>query len=109
LCTRRISIGGIGRAREQDRGSRQGARTARRADGEARAPASRLDGARLRRAGRGGEAPAVGGVARERTREGERARVKREGESSVGFYREGGGEGEAPRGEGENDRRLQSH
>jgi hypothetical protein len=72
---------------------------------EARAPAWQLDGARLRRAGRGGRAPAVGGIARERTREGERARVKGEGESSVSFY----GEGEAPRGEGENGRRLQSH
>jgi hypothetical protein len=50
----------------------------------------------VRRARRGGGAPVVGGIERERTRVGERARVKGEGGSSVAFYREG--EGEAPRG-----------
>jgi hypothetical protein len=61
LCSRAggsASRGGARPGREQGNGR-----------GEARAPAWRMDGAWLRRAGHGGGAPAVGGVARERTRE----------------------------------------
>jgi hypothetical protein len=93
----REELDGEGEFAGQGAGKGLGVGVAENGRGEARAPVWRLDGARLRRAGRGGGAPVVDGVARERERErtweGERTRVK--GESSVGFYREG--EGEAPR------------
>jgi hypothetical protein len=82
-------------SRKQGRGSVEAAGDGRgRADGPAEGAVRRCRRAprTATTSGRDG-APAVGGVARERERmrEGDRGRVKGEGESSVDFYREGEG------------------
>jgi hypothetical protein len=69
----REELDGEGESAGQGAGKGLGVGVAGNGRGEARALAWRLNGARLRRAGRGGGAPAVGDVVRERQNEGRRA------------------------------------